>query len=171
MWVLFIVIKRFEMSRKLEELKIVSALKAPMLEKLRSNGHKPHWRECSINDLIEMMEGEIQELKDELIEMNLEEALRECADIANFAAMIYDNINKKFVTKKNIDSKPSLSGKNIVEAFLNEIYDKAESKQKICTTLKITLATISRWRSGDKLPRIDTLDEIWLMVMEARDEA
>ena len=78
---------------------------------LKENDYKEGWGECCINDLY----GKLREETSELIEILLdsgefncinpikdlvdkehrENISKECADIANFAMMIYSNINKE----------------------------------------------------------------------------
>ena len=77
------------MSKQIEEIKIVTALRASMLERLRSHSHK-NWRNLPVNELIEMMGTSFTSLKSELFQMDLEQAKRKCADIANFSAMIFE---------------------------------------------------------------------------------
>ena len=78
--------------------------------KLKENDSKGGWSECEIDWLIERMEGEIDELKNALWKRRNdwgrsvsegfifvasdEDIQKECADIANFAMMIADNVKK-----------------------------------------------------------------------------
>lgn len=160
------------MSKQSEEIKIVNALRSPMLEKLRANSHKTHWRDCFVNDLIEMMEHEIQALKDKLIKMDLPEAKNSCADIANSAAKICDNIDQKFISKEAFNGNVSSKVKEIIDSFFKEVYDKAKKggKSTICEDLKIKMSTISRWRNNSMKPKIEILDKMWLMIVEVRNE-
>jgi len=159
------------MSKQIEEMKIVTALRKSMLERLRSNSHK-NWRNLPVNELIEMMQNSVSSLKTKLFQMDLEQAKRNCADVANFTAMIFDNIDQKFMDKKKSDGMPSTNIQKMVDDFFKEIYDKAEhgGKQVICELLNTGLGTISRWRSGEVLPRIETLDQMWLMLVDNQNE-
>ncbi len=75
---------------------------------LKENDNKEGWEECSIvelygnlheelRELIEVLlnSSPIEDLTDEEYEEYKEQVSKECADIANFAMMIYDNINRK----------------------------------------------------------------------------
>jgi len=66
--------------------------------KLEENDHKGGWDDMGFPELIERMKDEIQELES-VIDKNIDDpviraraVLRECADIANFAMMIADNV-------------------------------------------------------------------------------
>jgi len=69
---------------------------------LQDNDYKDGWKEVSKNYLWKKLLIEIDELKEALIDYpyhgcNAKEVKKECADIANFAMMIADNIKyKKF---------------------------------------------------------------------------
>jgi len=141
-----------------------------MLQKLRNNSHKEHWKNCSINHLIEMMELEINELKHELIEMDLNEARRECADIANFAAMIHDNISRELSSTKNPIENSSSYFSNLINSFFKEVYDSSERGDKaiVAERLGVSQAAICMWRSNKRFPRVENLNKMWEMVMEAR---
>jgi hypothetical protein len=161
------------MSNRTEEIQIVSALKKDMLKKFRNDSNKGHWRDVSITDLIKKMEVHFQGLEQKLLEMCLEAAKDECVSIASSAAKICDNIERKFINDKAISGMPSSSIENLVTKFFTNVYDKCEKggKQAVCEKLKVTLATISTWRGGGTFPRMETLDEMWLMVMEKRNES
>lgn len=73
---------------------------------LKHNDDKGGWKECSLirlygslhdelRELIEVLldSNPIKDLTDEEYEEYKEQASKECADIANFAMMIYDNVN------------------------------------------------------------------------------
>jgi NTP pyrophosphatase (non-canonical NTP hydrolase) len=66
--------------------------KNDMLLKLNLNNYKFHWKYLTINQLIYNLNLEIQELEESILENNFENAILECADIANFCMMISDNI-------------------------------------------------------------------------------
>lgn len=161
------------MSSQVEEIKIASAMKKAMLKKLRTECGKSHWRETSVNDLIAKMDIQVENLKSKLMEMCLEEAKDKCVDVANSASQIFDNIEQKFINDKAITGKPSLNIENLIGTFFTDVYDKLEKggKQSLCEKLEVTFASISAWRKGERVPRMDTLDEMWLMVTEARNEA
>jgi len=160
------------MSKQSQEIKIVSSLKSAMLKILREKSHKPHWRDVSINDLIKNVERHIHDLEVRLLEMSLEDAKQECANVAIDIAMIYDNISQKFLKKRTLDGSPSLNIQMVVNRFFAEVYDvsKKGGKQIICGRLNVTLPTISTWRKGEVVPRIETLDEMWMMIMDAQND-
>ncbi len=75
---------------------------------LKDNDCKLGWKECSLNDLYEKLQYEMIELSsvilsvysdvppDESIDEEIKEQIsKECADVANFAMMIYDIVNRK----------------------------------------------------------------------------
>lgn len=85
--------------------KTTANFRLAMLEKLNENNHKKHWNEAGIGWLFSRLEDEIKELKFELSRIlyndvmfesiinQIEMAKRECADVANMAMMIYDNLS------------------------------------------------------------------------------
>jgi len=69
-----------------------------MEKKLRENDHKGGWNSCDVDWLVSRMTEELQELDDVVQQYrqgfaSREEVRRECADVANFAMMIADNID------------------------------------------------------------------------------
>lgn len=80
------------MSVKKEEECLVGNLGRIQLEKLRLNCRKSHWESCSIPWLLRRLQEEVGELFEALLlEGDPYEIEQECADIANFAAMIAQN--------------------------------------------------------------------------------
>ncbi len=63
-------------------------------EKLNEYPHKPDWSMHSYPYLLMKLKGEVEELDISLQEDSPDEIIRECADVANFAMMIADNIHK-----------------------------------------------------------------------------
>ena len=61
-----------------------------MLAKLRENAHKGHWSTVDAQQLLEMLRAEVVELGEAFAGESIEAIVRECADVANFAAMIAD---------------------------------------------------------------------------------
>ena len=78
-----------------------------MEAKLRENDYKGHWEECRFEELFPRIREEADELlvkahplqldtiDEKLTQEDACELIRECADIANFAMMIADNIRMK----------------------------------------------------------------------------
>jgi NTP pyrophosphatase (non-canonical NTP hydrolase) len=63
--------------------------------KLKENDHKVHWSECSLDFLIHRLYQEADELWNAIRDRKPSiEIIRECADVANFAMMIADNVRK-----------------------------------------------------------------------------
>ena len=56
------------------------------------NDYKQHWRTTSLDVLFEGLLDEVRELQISLAQGRIANSQLECADIANFAAMICDNI-------------------------------------------------------------------------------
>lgn len=61
---------------------------------LANNDHKNHWSDMNYYYLVECVGDELDELKNAMMDQDLETAQGECCDIANFAMMIYDNIER-----------------------------------------------------------------------------
>lgn len=59
------------------------------------HGGERRWDRCDTNWLISRIKDEIEELYEELSKGDLREAQLECADIANFAMMVHDNLSRK----------------------------------------------------------------------------
>ena len=62
-----------------------------MENKLKQNDHKRHWSQCGMTYLLNRLKEEVEELVEavELCEPS-DEVKKECADVANFAMMIFD---------------------------------------------------------------------------------
>lgn len=88
------------MSRADEEAQITKNLAGYMLRKLRQNSHKQHWRNETIPELLEKMKREIIELEEAIQFEPFENVVNEAADVANFCAMIIDNVSMLEETKK-----------------------------------------------------------------------
>lgn len=58
--------------------------------KLRKNDYKGGWQDVSAAKLLELLEGEVKELREALAEGDALDIAQECADIANYAMMIAD---------------------------------------------------------------------------------
>ncbi len=71
-----------------------------MEEQLEINCHKPGWEKCTFAYLLRRLLEEVGELVDDYLEGEVDavrkqrNVLEECADIANFAMMIADNLEK-----------------------------------------------------------------------------
>lgn len=77
--------------------KAVADFALVMEQKLREKDHKSGWRDESLADLFRLLLGEVGELDDAIDTYNdtpeyieLDELVKECADVANFAMMIAD---------------------------------------------------------------------------------
>jgi NTP pyrophosphatase (non-canonical NTP hydrolase) len=87
------------MSTRKEEHVAVAAFTVHMLNKLRSNAHKGHWADDSLDELVERVQEELDELvaeikrprKNKLSMTRLKKIISEAADVANMAMMIADN--------------------------------------------------------------------------------
>ena len=69
----------------------VDAFAKLMVEKLEKNAHKGEWQDVSDERLFEMLNAELVELCHAVAYLSANEALREAADVANFALMIASN--------------------------------------------------------------------------------
>ena len=65
-----------------------------MMERLVDNEDKGHWEDEANSYLIDRIGDELGELKDALVNGDSEGAIKEAADLANFAMMIADNMRK-----------------------------------------------------------------------------
>ena len=75
-----------------EDHRIIAALSERMADKMEKNRHKAHWNTVSQAWLFSRLEEELTELEQALMLGGDVES--ECADVANFAAMIADNWRK-----------------------------------------------------------------------------
>ena len=82
------------MNRIDQEHEAVSSLRMSMLRKLRKNAHKPSWRYDTPKNLLVQLIEEVEELEEALRTGSFQDILDECADVANFAAMIHDNVKR-----------------------------------------------------------------------------
>ena len=73
--------------------KLVNDFASDMFEKLRKNAHKAHWNTVDQSWLLGRLKVEVEELSN-AINHTPSEIIQECADVANFAAMIADNARK-----------------------------------------------------------------------------
>lgn len=79
------------MSREADEVRIVADLGDTMRYKLAANRHKRMWSEDTNAVLLARAREELDELQQALENGDMEEICNECADVANFMAMIHDN--------------------------------------------------------------------------------
>jgi DNA-binding ferritin-like protein len=91
--------------------KTTAEFRLAMLEKLNDNNHKAHWNEAGIKWLYDKLDEEYSELIAELHHIiNRQEsrisnigktsivaAMKECADVANMAMMIWDNLQRGII--------------------------------------------------------------------------
>jgi len=103
------------MKNKIEKIRpVLQWFSVEMEEKLSLNDHKGGWRDCEVDVLIDKMDGEIEELKEVwwqikndysvsedkkfLLEIDKEDLIKECADVANFSMMVADIMNNSEVS-------------------------------------------------------------------------
>lgn len=103
----------------------VKAFAEIMEQKLKENDHKHHWSDSDNSWLLERLLEEVKELESIMDSLSTsdEEKQRECADIANFAMMIADNIQKL--------SLPSQQSP-VSEVEINRVYEKALNAVHVC---------------------------------------
>ena len=92
--------------------KTTADFRLAMLEKLNANNHKKHWSEASLFWLNHRLENEVDELQEAIENLNLsafdaastlavgpciESAMKECADVADVAMMIWDNLKNGII--------------------------------------------------------------------------
>lgn len=78
------------MSRIEDEQRIVRDLGVMQLGKLRANKHKADWRKSHTDDLVQLLDAEVAELREALKTCKRGHVVMECADVANIVAMIAD---------------------------------------------------------------------------------
>ena len=86
---------RGTMRHPLEDSKAIDWFAGRMKMKLMNNLHKAHWSEADDEYLLSRLKGESVELHEELFAKSTccpEAIIDECADVANFAMMIADNL-------------------------------------------------------------------------------
>lgn len=66
-----------------------------MSYKMARNAHKGRWEKLDIPKTIELMRGEVNELRQAISNGNSVEILLECADVANFAMIVASIIMEK----------------------------------------------------------------------------
>jgi|LGOV01.1.fsa_nt_gb NTP pyrophosphatase (non-canonical NTP hydrolase) len=87
---------RLTLSKPFVCRKPVAEFVSAMENKLKGADHKPHWSTCSVDYLFGRLLDEVEELTEAFDTGQSPEEIRdECADVANFAMMIADNIMKK----------------------------------------------------------------------------
>jgi NTP pyrophosphatase (non-canonical NTP hydrolase) len=74
-----------------EDKHAVDEFAGVMLDKLRENRHKAHWKHVDRQWLMDRMMDEIYELNEAIADDDPLSISLECADVANFAMMIADN--------------------------------------------------------------------------------
>ncbi len=92
-----------------EENKLIQNLSVHMADKLRLNCHKSPWSSIPLDILFSLLKNEVKELEEALNhfitgEVHHTEVVNECADVANFCAMIVESVQPK-ITTKTTDNK------------------------------------------------------------------
>ena len=80
------------MSVHIEEKRIVEQLSAAMLTKLALNRDKAIWNGETQNSLYNLLHKKLSALAQSLYAGRTEDAVMDCADAANYLAMIADNV-------------------------------------------------------------------------------
>lgn len=83
-----------------EERRLVDQLRVYQLQKLDEHRWKGHWEGDDLELLMILLRSEVRELEYELFEggsagVSTRKVLLECADVANFAAMIADVVKAR----------------------------------------------------------------------------
>lgn len=82
-----------------EERRLVDQLRVYQLEKLEAYRAKGHWHNDSRYGLLRLLQIEVDELIDAITSRKSpEDIARECADVANYAAMIADVVKARCTT-------------------------------------------------------------------------
>ena len=83
--------------------KTTAEFRLAMLEKLNENNHKKHWNEASVRWLSNRLYDELIELNIDLSQLGdqpkiaIQSAMKECADVANMAMMVWDNLKNGII--------------------------------------------------------------------------
>ena len=56
------------------------------------NTHKTYWKDVTLQELLDGLDREVIELKESLREGRIANTQLECADVANYAAMIFSKV-------------------------------------------------------------------------------
>jgi len=115
----------------------IKAFSEIMEQKLKENDHKSHWSKADIDYLLKRLNEEVTELENKFLKLETrntraladdsmgdifmpepEDIQRECADVANFAMMIADNIQK--LSYASIPQKP-ISDEEIEKAAIEAL--------------------------------------------------
>ena len=78
------------MSTHTEEKRIVEQLSAAMMTRLALNRYKPIWTQGTEDNLCQLVRGKLSDLALALYAGRTKDAVMECADAANYLAMIVD---------------------------------------------------------------------------------
>mgnify|MGYP001606215973 CR=1 FL=1 len=97
------------MSRIEDEQLVVAELATPMLKKFRANSRKPHWDELDARLLLKLLREEVDELAQALDDGTGDEIALECADVANFAAMLAWKATRGQIRPASPDESPWLA--------------------------------------------------------------
>ena len=89
-----------------EEKRIVEQLSAAMLTQLALNRHKSIWTGETADDLLKLLPKKLRDLPLSLYAGRTEDILKECADAANYLAMIADNALGDARRRKPGDRQP-----------------------------------------------------------------
>ena len=73
------------------DLEAVDMFAELMMEKLRRNRHKAHWKHVDKTWLLGRLKDELKELEEAMEAGDSLSLVYECADVANFAMMIANN--------------------------------------------------------------------------------
>ena len=71
--------------------------------KLAKNDHKGGWRKKGSAYCIRRARQELVELEEALARDDVEDAMEECADVANFVMMLFDNVDSLGVRGLSIE--------------------------------------------------------------------
>ena len=78
-----------------EDTKVLGNFMIAMRNKLEMNTDKVHWSQCNITFLMEGLDRNFDDLTQALINGDKEDVIKSCADIANYAMMIADNVGRR----------------------------------------------------------------------------
>ena len=60
---------------------------------LKANDHKSGWYDMSYSSILKSIKGEVEELEEELVNMDIAKAKCELADIANYCMFMFNKLN------------------------------------------------------------------------------
>ena len=88
-----------------KQLEAVRLFHRLMISVLEANAWKGGWEETDPEDLMQRLEGEVEELRNAVKSRDVRQIAREAADVANYAMMVVDSAFERWVQDHQEDLK------------------------------------------------------------------